>query len=107
MIEHEVGFGNVNADLGFSQADDMLVKAQLASKIGEIIKARKWTQQEAAEVLGLTQSRLSLVLRGQFRGTSEAKLMDCLVRLGRDVQIVVGKPRKKVSPAKVEVVFVN
>jgi hypothetical protein len=30
------------------------------------------------------------MLRGQFRGISEMKMMDCLVRLGRGVKIVVG-----------------
>ena len=54
-------------------AAEMLVKAQLATKIGEIIKARRWTQQEAAEVLDLTQPKLSKMLRGQLRGVSEAK----------------------------------
>ena len=59
---------------------------------------------EAAEVLGLAQPKLSNMLRGQFRGISEAKMMDCLVRLGRDVRIVVGKESKKVRAGRVEVV---
>ena len=40
MIEIEKGSGNVYAHLGIPRADEMLVKAQLAMKIGEIIKAR-------------------------------------------------------------------
>jgi len=60
----------------------MIVKAQLATKIGEIIKGRKWSQPQAAEVLGVTQPKLSKMLRGQFRGVSEAKMLDCLLRLG-------------------------
>lgn len=44
-IEFEVGSGNVYADLGFPDAEEMLVKAQLTFKIGEIIKARRWSQQ--------------------------------------------------------------
>ena len=51
MTDFEESSGNVYADLGYQDADEMLVKAQLATKIGEIIKARKWTQQQAAEVL--------------------------------------------------------
>ena len=81
MIEFEESTGNVYADLGNKDAAEMLVKAQLATKIGEIIKARKWTQQEASDVLGLTQPKLSKMLRGQFRGISEAKMLDCLARL--------------------------
>ena len=83
----------------------MLVKAQLATRIGEIIKARKWTQQEASDVLGLTQPKLSKMLRGQFRGISEAKMLDCLARLGRDVQIVVGPVRRNGAAGRVAVVF--
>ncbi len=91
MIKIEESTGNVYADLGMADADLMLVKAQLATKIGEIIKGRKWSQQQAAKVLGMTQPKLSKMLRGQFRGISEAKMLDCLARLGRNVQIVVGQ----------------
>lgn len=66
-----------------ADADEMLVKAQLAAKIGEIIKARNWSQQQAAGMLGMTQPKLSNLLRGRFRGISEAKMLGCLARLGR------------------------
>ena len=105
MIEIEEGTRNVYAYLGRADADEMIVKAQLATKIGEIIKGRKWRQQQAADVLGIPQSKLSKMLRGQFRGISEAKMLDCLVRLGRDVQIVVGPARGAASAGRVAVVF--
>ena len=105
MIEIEQGSINVYADLGHPDAEEMLVKAQLATKIGEIIKARNWTQQQAAEVLGMPQPKLSQLLRGQFRGISEAKMLEYLARLGRRVQIVVGPECKAAVPGRVEVVF--
>jgi predicted XRE-type DNA-binding protein len=83
MIEIETGSANVYADLGRADADEMLVKAQLASKICDIIKRGKLTQAQAAEILGIPQPKLSGLLRGQFRGISEAKMMDCLTKLGR------------------------
>ena len=83
------GSGNVYRDLGFPDPDAMLVKAQLTSKISEILAERRYTQTKAAELLGIPQPKLSKILRGQFRGVSERKLMDCLVKLGRDVEIVV------------------
>lgn len=70
------------AQLGFPDADQMLVKAQLVSEIGEILRKRGWSQHEAAKVLGLTQPKLSKMLRGQFRGIGEMKMMDCMARLG-------------------------
>lgn len=85
---------NVYAELGFPDADAMLVKAQLVAQIDAILRERGWTQQEAAQVLGMTQPKLSNMLRGQFRGISEMKMMDCLVRLGREVKIVIGSPRR-------------
>jgi|SRR5271166_576766 len=91
------------ADLGFPDADAMLLKAQLVVKIAEILHQRGLTQQEAARILGLTQPKLSKMLRGQFRGISEIKMMDCLVRLGREVKIVIGTKREGAS-GRVEVV---
>jgi predicted XRE-type DNA-binding protein len=105
MIEIEKGSGNVYADLGAPDAAEMYVKAQLAAKIGEIIKARRWTQQRAADVLGISQPKLSQLMRGQFRGVSEAKMLELLARLGRNVQIVVGPARRSNKPGRVEVVF--
>lgn len=94
MRKIEKGSGNVYADLGIANSDEMFVKAQLSAKIAEIIKLRKMTQMQAAEVLGMPQPKLSNMLRGQFRGISEAKMLECLTRLGRDVQIVVKTPSK-------------
>lgn len=77
----------------------MQVKARLVTKIGEIIKQRHLTQQQAAEILGMTQPKLSGMLRGPFRGISEAKMLDCLNRLGRDVEIVVRKASRSQTGA--------
>jgi predicted XRE-type DNA-binding protein len=90
-------------ELGFRDADEMLLKAQLAIRIAETLRKRGWSQQQAAKVLGMTQPKLSAMLRGQFRGISEIKMMDCLVRLGRGVKIVVG-PESKRGSGRVEVV---
>jgi len=90
-------------ELGFPDASEMAVKAQLTMKIAEILNERKWTQQKAAKVLGMTQPKLSKMLRGQFRGISEIKMMECLVLLGRDVKIVVG-PADKRGKSGVEVI---
>jgi predicted XRE-type DNA-binding protein len=93
----------VYEQLGFPDAEEMLVKANLVIKISEILRERGWSQQQAAKVLGLTQPKLSKMLRGQFRGISEMKMMDCLLRLGRAVKIVVG-PAREASDDRIEVV---
>ncbi len=99
-----VGGGNAYADLGYENADEMLVKAHLVSKIAEIIRRRSLTQVEAAKLLGLTQPKVSAMLRGQFRGFSERKLIDCLTSLGRDVQIVIKESPQRRAGGKLTVV---
>ena len=102
-IEH--GSTNVYADLGMTNAEEMLIKAQLATKIGDIVRRRKLTQIQAAELLGITQPKLSGLLRGQFRGVSETKMLECLTRLGRDVKIVVKAAPRSRTEGHVSVVF--
>lgn len=104
-IEIEIGGVNVYADLGIEDAEEMLVKARLATKISEIIKYRHLKQNEAATIVGLSQPKLSGLLRGQFRGISEAKMLDCLNKLGRDVQIIVRKAPRSHTEGRTSVVF--
>ncbi|WOD13151.1 helix-turn-helix transcriptional regulator [Pseudomonas sp. NyZ704] len=101
---NRVRTANVYADLDIPNADEMQVKAQLASQIGEIIKTHKWKQGQAAEVIGMPQSKVSKMLRGQFRGISEAMMLECLTRLGLDVQIVIGADSHSTTPGRVSVV---
>jgi predicted XRE-type DNA-binding protein len=83
----EEGSGNVYANLGFPDAEEMLAKAELVREIGQIIKRRRLTPQRAAEQLGIPQSMLAGMLRGQFQEISQAKIIECLNRLGRDMDI--------------------
>ena len=104
MSEIETSSGNAYADIGVENADEMLVKAQLAASIKKILNARNLTQTQAAEILGLPQSKLSRMLHGHFRGISEAKMMDCITRLGRDVRIVIGPEHRTGQAGRVVVV---
>lgn len=105
MIDIEKGSANIYEDLGRSDAAEMQVKATLAAEIAEIIKHRHLTQVQAAEILGMPQPKLSGMLRGQFRGISEAKMLECMNRLGRDVEIVVRKASRSRAIGRTSVVF--
>lgn len=105
MSKIEKGSMNVYADLGIADADEMLVKAQLSTKIAEIIKLRKLTQTQASSLLGMTQPKLSNMLRGRFRGISETKMLECMTLLGRDVQIVVKPISRSRKTGHVSVLF--
>jgi len=78
----------VYADWGAHDAEEMLVKACLVSKVSEIIKHRHLTQQEASEIFAMPQSKISNMLRGNFRCISEAKMIECLNLLDRDFRLL-------------------
>jgi len=101
----EKSSGNIFADIGFANDQEMLVKANLALKISEIITQRRLTQIEAAAVLGMPQPKLSKLLRGQFHGVSETKMLECLNKLGRDIQIVIRKANRDKRIGRTSVVF--
>jgi predicted XRE-type DNA-binding protein len=92
-IKMEVGSGNIFADLGLPDAEDMLLKSQIVVALHRLIKARKLTQTEAAKRIGIGQPDLSNVLRGRFRGYSAERLMRMLTAFGQDVDITV-RPRR-------------
>lgn len=95
---------NVYADLGYTDAEEMQRKASLAAEIARAIKARHLTQEAAAELLGIDQSKISKITRGQFRGVSEAKLLELVTKLGHNVTIIVGKTKRQ-GAGKIELEF--
>ena len=96
------GSTNVYADLGYADAAEMQRKSQIAAEIARAIKARHLTQGAAATLLGIDQSKVSRITRGQFRGVSEAKLLELVTKLGRDVRIVVGPVRRHAGKIELE-----
>jgi predicted XRE-type DNA-binding protein len=88
--------GNVFADLGFPEPEEELTRAQLASRIQQIIKQRRLTQMAAARLMGVDQPKVSALLNGRLGNFSSARLMRLLTALGQDVEIVVrAKPRNR------------
>jgi predicted XRE-type DNA-binding protein len=87
--DYVVGSGNVFADLELPDADEKLAKAELAIKIAEILRQRRLTQMQAAEVLGVDQPKVSALLRGRISGFSIERMLRFLLRLGADVSITV------------------
>jgi predicted XRE-type DNA-binding protein len=92
-IEVRRGSNNVFADLGMPDAEKLRIKTGLAIQIRKAMDRLKLTQQEAAKRMGLTQPKVSSMMRGDFSNLSERKLMDCLTRLGYDIEIKV-RPTK-------------
>lgn len=95
--------GNVFADIGLPNPGLALAKANLAHRIAELIKQRKSTPTQAAEVLGLTQPKVSDLLRGQLQGFTLDRLLKLLNKLGQDVEISVRPALGDVSDADTRV----
>jgi predicted XRE-type DNA-binding protein len=94
----EVSSGNVFADLGFKDAEARLLKANLATKIAQLVAKKGWTQAQTAERTALDQPKVSRLLRGQLSGFSAERLFTILNRLGHSVEVRISvkeKPRAK------------
>jgi len=88
--------GNVFVDLGFAEPEEELAKAQLASRIQDIVKRRRLTQVAAASLMGIDQPKVSALLNGRLANFSSGRLMRLLTTLGQDVEIVIrAKPRRR------------
>ena len=79
-IEH--GSGNAFADLGLPGAEAHLLKAQLVTRIDDVVRRRGLKQVEAAKLLGLSQPDVSRLLRGSFREYSMERLLRLPTALG-------------------------
>jgi predicted XRE-type DNA-binding protein len=88
-IEVEMGSGNVFADLGFPDAEKLKIKSGLVGEITDAVRRLGLTQEEAGRRMGIPQPKVSAMMRGDFSKLSERKLMDCLNRLGYDIEIKV------------------
>jgi predicted XRE-type DNA-binding protein len=86
-VNYTRGSGNVFSDLGLPDADERLLKAQLAVQIRRFIEQKDWTQAEAAEAVGLDQPKVSNLLRGRLAGFSVDRLLNILNRLGHNVEV--------------------
>ncbi|HEX7729919.1 MAG TPA: helix-turn-helix transcriptional regulator [Terracidiphilus sp.] len=93
--DYVVSSGNVFADLGIANPEEALAKAELAHKIAELIRTRKLTQKEAAELLRVDQPKISALVRGQLAGFSLERLMRFLLLLGQDIRITVEKSAQR------------
>jgi predicted XRE-type DNA-binding protein len=88
-VEVEMSSGNVFADLELRDADRLKIKSGLAIEITTAMRALGLSQEAAGRRMGLPQPKVSGLLRGDFANISERKLMDCLNRLGYDIEITV------------------
>jgi predicted XRE-type DNA-binding protein len=87
--------GNVFTDLGFAEdeAEHLRVRSTLMVAVRKLIEERSLTQAEAAKLLGVTQPRISNLIRGRIDLFSIDTLIDMLARAGIHVDVVVSSAR--------------
>ena len=89
--------GNVFADLGFDpeEAEHLRVRSDLMIAVRRIIEERSLTQAQAAELFGVTQPRISNLVRGKIDLFSIDTLIDMLARAGVQVDLVLSDGRRR------------
>ena len=84
---------NVWLQLGFPDAEEHYLKAELVLRLDKAIKALGLTQRAAARRIGTTQPELSKILGGKFSEVSLERLMRFLTALGCHIEIKIGAGR--------------
>lgn len=98
-IEVQEGSGNVFADIGLKNADELYFRAHIGIEVLRILGERKLKQREIGELLDIRQSEVSYLMNGHFSRFSEGKLMGFLKKLDREITLVITEPEnhKKIS----------
>jgi predicted XRE-type DNA-binding protein len=85
--------GNVFADAGIADAAEHMLKAQAVVVIMDEIQRQQLTQKEAGAIMGIWQSDVSRILRGDFANFGLERLLRFVRKLGRDVEIKIPRAR--------------
>jgi predicted XRE-type DNA-binding protein len=88
-IAFEESTGNIFADLGLEDADELFTRAQIGFFVFKILEAKKLKQREIATVLGIAQSDVSHLMNGHFSRFTTDKLLHFLKRLDQKVTIQI------------------
>jgi predicted XRE-type DNA-binding protein len=96
------GTTNVLADLGFDDAEELSAKAVLAVKLNKLLDDQGLNQVQAADVLSMSQPKISAIRNYKLQGISLERLMQALAALGQHIEIVV-TPASRSVPAGIRV----
>ena len=91
--QFEEGSGNVFADLGLPESDELFARAKIGFHVYTILKEKNLPQREIAEALGIKQPEVSHLMNGHFSRFTTDKLLEFLKRLDRKVTIRISPHR--------------
>ena len=98
------GTKNVFEDLGYPDATERHAKLRLAYALNQVLEQQDLTQTAAAQLLGLTQPKVSALRHYKLAGFSVERLMTLLTVLDRDVEIVIRKKPRSRGAARISVI---
>lgn len=101
-VDFEESSGNVFADLGLRNPDDLAYKAGLIGSLMRYQKEHGITQGELARLVGIPQPRLSNLFSGKIGNITTEKLINACARLGRHVRIVIEEHPDEAAAGRVE-----
>ena len=101
-IEFENSSGNVFADLGLDDAEELYTRSALGAQVVTILKEEGYTQAEASRLLGIKQPEVSALMCAKFHRFSQERLIGFLNKLNLKVTIQIsrhqsGEPFQQVS----------
>ena len=96
--------GNVFADLGFDNAEELDTKARLGIEIAAIIKRKRLKQAQISKKLDISQPKVSALVNHRFDGFSVDKLIGFLTRLECDIRIDITPVNSRTKKGSVKVV---
>jgi predicted XRE-type DNA-binding protein len=100
--DYEESSGNVFADLGLPDADDLTYKAGLIGSIMRYGQEHGLSQSALAVLTDIPQPRLSNLFAGKMSGITSEKLIKACTRLGRHVKIVIEEHPVEAVAGRVE-----
>ncbi len=94
QIEFEKSTGNVFADLGIEDAEELQARGLIGYHVIKLLKSKNMKQQKIAELLEIKQSEVSHLLNGHFSRFTVDKLLDFLKRMNQKVTIQISPHRQ-------------
>jgi predicted XRE-type DNA-binding protein len=103
LPEHEIGSGNVFADIGMPDAELELAKAGVAAAILARINSLELNQSQAAARMGIDQPRVSRIKGGRLGEFALGTLFQFALKLGIDFKIEVGHEKSSRKPGRLSI----
>jgi predicted XRE-type DNA-binding protein len=83
----EESSGNLFADLGLKDADELFMRGKIGIQVIRLLKQRNLKQREVSQLLGIPQPEVSHLMNGDFQRFSEGKLLLFLKRLDTEITL--------------------